>query len=574
MHVLPELKVTLGQYSMAGLKPSNQDFHGAIVPDGRQKRIKGITLAVADGISSSDVSAEASETAIKSLLTDYYCTSDAWTVKTAASRVIATTNSWLHSYNRNAYLSDFNRGRVCTLSALILKHRQAHLLHVGDSRIWRLSGESLEQLTRDHRISLSSAESYLSCAMGIAEHVDIDYQKLDLQVGDIFLLTTDGVHEFVDQSFVVEMILQSKDLNQAAKLICDEALRCGSDDNLTIQIVKIEALPAMDGLDVAQDAAKLPRLATLKEGQHLDEYEIIRQIHTNARSHIYMAVAPGGTKVALKIPSTELSEDEGALKQFFMEEWIANRISNPHVLSAARAPERRSYLYSVSEWIDGQTLRQWMRDNPRPSLSQVRDIAGQIIKGLRAFHRLEMLHQDLRPENIMIDGNGTARIIDFGSTRVAGVAETQSSPDPILGTLQYTAPEYFSGEPVGPHSDLFSLGVILYEMLSGDLPYGIKVSSIRHPADVKKLRYKTAIRNNNGVSEWIDDALHRAVHPRFEQRYPALSEFFSDLCAPNPNWKQKNKRPLVERDPVRFWKSTTLIFALICLYLTLLLTAN
>ena len=106
-----------------------------------------------------------------------------------------------------------------------------------------------------------------------------------------------------------------------------------------------------------------------------------------------------------------------------MEEWIARRIDSPHVLKPRRMRASATILYVVTEFIDGQTLAQWMLDNPRPDLETVRGIVEQIAKGLHAFHRLEMLHQDLRPDNIMIDRTGTVKIIDFGSTRVAGVAE-------------------------------------------------------------------------------------------------------------------------------------------------------
>ena len=131
-----------------------------------------------------------------------------------------------------------------------------------------------------------------------------------------------------------------------------------------------------------------------------------------------------------------------------------------------------------------------MIDNPKPSLETVRDIVEQIAKGLRAFHRKEMLHQDLRPDNIMIDETGTVKIIDFGSTRITGVAEAAPSgiSNDILGTLQYTAPEYFLGEAATSRSDLFSLGVITYQMLTGRLPYGGQIAKARTRAQFNRLR--------------------------------------------------------------------------------------
>jgi serine/threonine protein kinase len=131
------------------------------------------------------------------------------------------------------------------------------------------------------------------------------------------------------------------------------------------------------------------------------------------------------------------------------------RIDSPHVLKPSPPLRKRNFLYAVTEYIDGQTLTQWMIDNPAPSLETVRDIVEQIAKGLRAFHRKEMLHQDLRPDNIMIDKTGTVKIIDFGSTAIKGVAEAEPSGvrDDILGTVQYTAPEYFLGDAATSRSD-------------------------------------------------------------------------------------------------------------------------
>lgn len=118
------------------------------------------------------------------------------------------------------------------------------------------------------------------------------------------------------------------------------------------------------------------------------------------------------------------------------------QLTNDHRLWITR---RRHHVYTVSEYVEGQTLAQWMIDNPRPELESVRAIVDQIARGLLAFHRLEMLHQDLRPANVMIDSAGSVKIIDFGATRVAGIMEMapKTTDQDILGTVQYTAPEYF-----------------------------------------------------------------------------------------------------------------------------------
>src|SRR6266566_1780338 len=158
-----ELKIAVGQYSDKGRKETNQDFHGVLVPNEPLLGLKGIAIVLADGISSSNVSRIASESAVKGFLTDYYCTSESWSVRTSAQRVLEATNSWLYSQTRRSqYSYDKDRGYVCTLSAMVLKSTTAHIFHVGDTRIYRVRDNALEQLTSDHRVFVSQDHSYLS----------------------------------------------------------------------------------------------------------------------------------------------------------------------------------------------------------------------------------------------------------------------------------------------------------------------------------------------------------------------------------------------------------------------------
>jgi len=247
-----------------------------------------------------------------------------------------------------------------------------------------------------------------------------------------------------------------------------------------------------------------------------------------------------------------------------MEEWVARRIDSPHVLKPCLLQRKRNFLYVATEYIDGQTLTQWMIDNPKPSLETVRGIVEQIAKGLRAFHRKEMLHQDIRPDNIMIDATGTVKIIDFGSTRITGVVEAAPSgnADDILGTQQYTAPEYFLGEPASARSDLFSLGVITYQMLTGKLPYGTQIANARTRSQFNGLVYRPASHGDRDLPQWIDGTLEKAVHPNPTKRYDSFSEFLFDLRHPNANYLSTSSTPLIERNPLLFWKSTTVVLAL------------
>jgi serine/threonine protein phosphatase PrpC len=563
------LSLTIGQCSEPGPKPVNQDFHGALVPDGTERILKGIAVALADGISSSKVSQIAAEIAVKSFLTDYYCTSDTWTAKTAGERVIRAANAWLHAESRRNWLYD-NQGYICTLSAIVFKGRTAHIFHVGDSRVFQLAAGDLEQLTRDHRLTVSKTESYLNRALGVDPNVEIDYLACDLTPGDVFVLSTDGVHEFISPREMATLVAAADDLDAAAREIVARALANGSDDNLTVQIVRVDSLPEESAQEILQGA----ELALAAEVPHvpydLDGYHIVREIHATFRSLVYVAVdSETGERVALKVLSSDLRDNPGARRRFAMEEWVARRLNSPHVVRAAKTRRPRNSLYTVTELIEGQTLRQWMQDNPRPSLETVRDIVDQIAKGLRAFHRKEMLHQDIRPENIMIDTKGTVKIIDLGSVRVAGVREAMPATDTgdILGTHQYAAPEYFLGRPGTEKSDLFSLGLIAYELLTGVLPYGDEVSGATTPKAQASLFYISASEFSPGVPEWMDFAIRKAVSIDPARRYEALSEFVADLHQPSESFKRRSATPLVERNPLLFWQVLSGVFFLIIVWL-------
>jgi serine/threonine protein phosphatase PrpC len=564
------LAVSVGQYSDKGRKDINQDFHGVLVPKEPVLSTKGIAIAIADGISTSEVSHIASEASVRGFLDDYFCTSETWSVKKSAVQVLNASNSWLHSQSQKSENRfDKNKGYVCTFSAMIIKSTSAHIFHLGDSRIYRLRKGELLQLTDDHRTWISSDRSYLSRAMGIYPQLEYDYQSFDIKQGDIFIFATDGVYEHVSRDFLISAVNEVLiDLNDVAKLMVETAYKLGSTDNLTAQIVRVDSLPWQDIHERVQQLTELPFPPILDVRSNFDGYKIVRNLHGTSRSHVYLAEdneTQSSRPIVIKTPSIDLQDDPAYLERFLMEEWIAKRISSAHVLKPCELTRKRHFLYTAFEFIDGQTLTQWMIDNPKPSVQSVREIVGQIAKGLQVFHRLEMLHQDIRPENIMIDTSGVVKIIDFGSTKVAGLMEMTQSIEHqnILGTAQYTAPEYFLGEVGTPRSDLFSLAVITYQMLTGKLPYGAEVAKSRTKSSQNKLRYQTVLHDDREIPVWVDDTLKKALHPNPYKRYQELSEFTYDLSQPSKAFLSKTKAPLLERDPVVFWQSVSVILVLI-----------
>jgi serine/threonine protein kinase len=234
----------------------------------------------------------------------------------------------------------------------------------------------------------------------------------------------------------------------------------------------------------------------------------------------------------------------------------------------------RRFLYYVLEYVDGKTLEQMLDDKGSLDLKTVRELVPQIASGLRAFHRLDMLHQDLKPGNIMVTHDGVLKIIDFGSTKIAGIADISTPIErrELLGTKHYTAPEYLLGKPGTPKSDQFSLGCIVYQMLTGKLPYGEKLASVRDQRGISRLRYRPISETVTDLPHWVDKAIRKAVQLTPESRYEAMSEFESDLIKPNPDYLREEQLPLLQRNPVGFWRSLSMLLLISNLVLIYLLT--
>ena len=560
-------RVTLGQHSRAGQKGINQDFHGAMLPGEALASTKGIVVAQADGIGSSAVSQEASAAAVRGFLDDYYATPEAWSVRRSAQRVLGATNAWLHAQTMRSHARfDKDRGYVCTFSALILKGREVHLLHVGDSRIYRLHPHALEQLTEDHRVFLSSAESFLGRALGVGPNVEIDYRSLPAEAGDIYVLATDGAYLHFDAPAVhAALAAGAGDFDAAAAALVATAQARGAQDDMTVQLLRIDALPELTPMQLLARRETLALPPPLSPRMVFEGYTLVRELHASSRSHVWLAVdAASGQQVVIKTPSVDQREDPHYLDGFLLEEWVARRLNSPHVLKSAAADRPRKHVFTAMEFVDGQTLAQWMTDHPAPDLDTVRALITQVGRALQAFHGREMLHQDLRPENVLIDRTGTARIIDFASTHVAGITEGTAAarPQAIAGTLQYTAPEYFTGEGGSARSDLFSLAVLGYQMLTARLPYGLQVTQVKTPADAARLRYVPLRHLRPELPEWLDAVLQKALHPQPAKRFEAVSEFIHELHHPGPRSEGRRNAPLLARHPIVFWQGLSLVLAL------------
>lgn len=562
------LKVSIGQYSTAGVKQQNQDFHGVYLPEGHVLKQKGIACVIADGIGSSNVSHLAAETAVGSFLSDYYSTSDAWSTQTSAERVIRATNSWLYAQTQQSQgRFDKDRGYVCTLSALILKQQQAHVFHVGDSRIYRIRDHEIELLTHDHRVWLSSKEHYLSRALGADYRIEIDYRNIELKEKDIFLLMTDGVYEFVTDQQLLDLTLIDADLNQLAKGLVEKALEQGSDDNLSFQVIRVEQLPELNQFHIQQDYV-FPQ--QLSKGEVFEGYVIDKILHQNHRSCLYLAHDTQQQPLVIKTLGVDLQQDKYAVEQFQLEDWVSKRLKHDNLMQCYPHNTEKKYLFQCYEYLQGETLAQWLHRQEKPlNLDEILPILQQTALALNAMHRLEMLHQDIRPKNIIVLNTESAmkiKLIDYGSTAVRGLVEINpKNANRPLGTLAFMAPEYFIDHSPSVHSDQFSLAVMAYYLLTKQLPYGTDLARCNSLKQLKKVQYYSIRKYRPDLPIWLDKILGQALSIEPTHRFEALSELIHNLTHPSKELLNSKPPAIIERDPLRFWQISCTVLGLLFL---------
>ena len=552
-----DFQVVVGQCSRAGTKPQNDDSIGIRIPSGSLQATKGVVAVIADGVSAAEAGKEAADTCVQNFLSDYYCTPESWTVKKSAQQVLIALNRWL--YGQGQHFIEAQRGYVSTLSVVVFKSRTAHVFHVGDSRVYRVRDDEVEQLTQDHATRISREQSYLTRAMGLDMRLDIDYRTVELRVGDVFVLTTDGVHDFVRPVDIVNVLRRvAGDLEAACAALTELALANLSHDNVSVQMLRIDQLPFDNPDDAYRRLTALPFPPALSKGMVIDGLVIEKEIHASARSQLYLVRdADSGNRCLMKTPSVNFCDDAAYIERFIMESWIGARISSPYVARIVDYDRPKTFLYYLLEHVEGVTLAQWMREHPKPAMQDVIYFADHIAKALRAFHRRDTLHQDLKPDNIMVDRNGVIRVIDFGSCLVAGVAEIASPirREAALGTEQYAAPEYRLGQAPSPRSDQFSLAVIVYEMLTGKLPCDGRYATAR-------ARYVSSCELNPMVPLWFDAAVQKALAIDAGERYGDIDEFVADLKRPNLSLVQARNTALLTRVPVHAWRLIALLLLL------------
>lgn len=570
------LKASMGGCSRQGSKERNDDaIAGHIPTSSYEMHVKGVVGCIADGISTGRNSDVAARTSVIQFAQDYYATPESWRIQDCAARLLTALNSWL--YSQNATGMPESDGKVTTFTALVLRSNTAHIIHIGDTRCMLLRDGELQTLTEDHNASFMGTGETLSRALGAEPHVRADYVQERIQPGDVFLLTSDGVHGFLSPTQIQTLLdcpLKTQDeLENASRALCDAATEAGSDDNLSALLIHVEEIPSETLTEAHQRLTTQTIPPVMKPGNRIDGYVVQEVLHSSTRSHAYRVRRTTDDEICvLKAPSKNFADSIQYLEGFMLEQWVGRRIDNPQIMKIHDHEDSR-FLYYIAEWVQGETLRQWMDRCPRPALDDILPILSSLITATRTFHRLGMVHRDLKPENVILAPDGAVKIIDFGSVQVTGFSDLPTANENIVpeGSLNYIAPEVLTGGAATNLSDLFSIGAMVYEMLAGEVPFALE-DRVDLPSTAFDWTLRPLKTYRPDLPESTGTALARVLSYDPDKRPEVMTEFLRSLQdstsrrASGDQWV-----PLIQRGSTDFWRGWALISTTATLILLIVL---
>jgi len=571
----------IGFASQAGRKALNEDFCAAMLPAQGQED-HGSIVAIADGVSAGGMGREAAQTTVTSLVRDYFGTPETWDTTVALDRIIGAQNSWLCGINRRRQPAM----GLTTLTALVLRGQSYTLAHVGDTRCYLVRDGKATQLTQDHVVNHPDFKHQLLRSVGAQDHLVVDYQQGDLQVGDVFILMSDGVHGEVSARRLPEYAALA-DARTASEKLVDQALAKGSNDNVSAIVVRVRGLQEATLADANRLAQALPIPTRLKVADVLDGFTVTAPIADNGINVLYQVRDPATqTLYALKTLNTARAHDQEERAMLAHEAWLAQRMQSSRagdnlvaVHDKLPTGRERSAFYVLYDWHGGETLQQLLDKQARVAPAVALGYAMQALRALGRLHRQGVVHRDIKPANLHLGEDGVLRVLDLG------VALSGREPAAMralhAGTPSYVNPEQWGfrtkagngkgeaeeGEAQLPdaQSDLFALGVTLYQLLTGKLPYGDVL-----PYQVGRY-YRDPTppsRHNPEVPIWLDHVLQKAVARDQRQRFETAEEFLLALerGASRP-LNAPPGTPLMQRDPSFVWKLATFVLGLVNLLL-------
>lgn len=562
------LKIAIGQISLTGPRESNEDFLGAVTPANEQLAVKGAIVAIADGVGGNAGGREAAEMTVRSVLSDYYATPDTWETHAALDKVLAAANRWVLSQsNAHRQLA----GMATTLSLLVLRGQRYYLAHVGDTRIYRLRQGKLEQLTTDHVWDRPDMRHVLKRAVGLDMHLAVDYADGSLLQDDIYALLSDGVWEKLGQKQIHEALQMYDSPQMIADHLTKTALAQGGQDNASALVVRIEEIGTDNLSDLLTMAKQLNAPKRLKAGERLDGFEVLSLIHESRASLLYQVRnLQSGQLSVMKTLQPILAEDTESCQALLNEEWLAKRVVSRYVPQVLPLhPEKRSKLYYLMSWHSGETLQQRLDSGHHFTATEVARIGAELLRGLGALHRLNILHRDIKPDNIHMGDDKQLRILDLGVALSSGTATVPAMQNP--GTPSFMAPELFAGEQASVGSDLYSVGVTLYRLLTRRYPYG-EIEPFQHPRfgePVAPSRYRP------DIPQWLENIVLKAVQQTADLRFETAEEMLLALEHGELKPIQPPARtPLIARSGLMKWQWIALLSLLMNFFLIYLLLVS
>lgn len=544
------IDVRAGFASEKGARADNQDFGCVLI----EPRPGLVIAAVADGVGGSLGGRVAAEMAVRSFL-EGLLDDETDAVADRCVAALEATNRWIHAQGRVDALLEC---MATTFTALIIDGRNAFGLHVGDTRLYRLTSGRVSLLTRDHVDKQPGMQHVLHRAVGVATTIEPDMIAVTLSVGDRFLLCSDGIHGALAPSRLEQLLSLPVTPEECARLLALEALTAGSRDNVTALVLDILALPRPEHDDLAASTRLLPIAEAPKPGEAIDGYRIERLLAESRDSRVFLARDDGeGRQVVLKFPRPEADTAARLPASVARESWVAARVSSPWLGVPLDPGARRSCLYAIAPFYEGEALAVRLRRFPRVGLAEGVAIAMKLAKGLAALHRHGVIHRDIKPENVILEPGGGLKLIDFGLVRI--LAEDHES-QALDGTPSYLAPELYTGERASVASDLYALGVTLYTAFAaGSYPYG-EMDPFTRPVFGRPVPLS---RHRQDLPTWLDAAILRLVAADPVARYGNAVEFLLDM---ESGLSQVNppailRQPLYARYPVQFWQCVSALLA-------------
>ncbi|MNQ51170.1 Serine/threonine-protein kinase PknL [compost metagenome] len=551
------LQLTTGEASATGPRSENQDALRVVTPAPALAASKGHLLALADGVSQCADGGLAARATLQALALDYYATPETWPVAQSLDRLLLAHNRWLQAAGGGQPL-------LTTLTALVLRGRRFTLAHVGDCRAYRWHAGKLQRLTSEHVWEQEGMQHVLKRALGLDQHLVMDYLDGDLQVGESFLLVSDGIWAVLNDSIIRSILEAEPEPQAAAAALVGAAHRAGSQDNASALLVRIDALPESSLADALARLQQWPLPPRLRDGQTFEGWQVERLLGESRQSLLYRVRDGQGRPWLLKTLTPALAEDPHTQQALLLEEWFLRRVAGrsfPEVHGLAQ----RQHLYFVMREYAGQTLAARLEEQGPLPLADWLALARSLLRALGQLHRRNILHRDIKPENLLVGADGELRLLDFGLAYCPGLSEDEAHSLP--GTPSYIAPEAFAGQPPDERQDLFAAGVTLYRLLTGHYPYG-EVEAFQQPPN----RAPTpASRYRPDLPAWLDEILQKALANNPAQRFETTEEWLLALDQGERRAQDLPARPLLEREPLKFWRGLALVSLLVNLGLLVLL---